>query len=100
MLASRRGLNPQTIAQSIGIKAQAFNEGPGFFRFLKMLELYEESLSSNTSFILSADNPLLALMSDPSLVRTVSKRKLAARPVAKPAPQPSTPPATEAAKQP
>ena len=95
-----RELEGEAVAQSIAIKAHAFNEGPGFFRFLKMLELYEESLSSNTSFVLAADNPLLALMSDPSLVRTVSKRKLAARPVAKPAPQPSTPPATEAAKQP
>jgi len=95
-----RELEGDAIAQSIAIKAHAFNEGPGFFRFLKMLELYEDSLSSNTSFILSADNPLLALMSDPSLLRTVSKRRLAARPKAQPAPQPSTPPAAEGAKQP
>jgi hypothetical protein len=45
-----------------------------------MLELYEDSLDQNTSFILSVDNPLLALMRDPSLLRTVSKRKLAVRP--------------------
>jgi len=93
-----RELDGEAIAQSIAIKAHAFNEGPGFFRFLKMLELYEESLSSNSSFILSADNPLLALMSDPSLVRTVSKRRLAARPTKQPAPKASTPPAAEEAK--
>jgi hypothetical protein len=93
-----RELEGEAIAQSIAIKAQAFNEGPGFFRFLKMLELYEESLSSKSSFILSADNPLLSLMSDPSLVRTVSKRRLATRPTKQPAPKASTPPAAEGAK--
>ena len=55
-----------------------------FFRFLKMLELYEQSLTKNTRFILAADNPLLGLMSDPSLVRTVVKRDRA-----KPAPAPA-----------
>jgi len=75
-----RELQGDAIAQSIAIKAEAFNSNPGFFRFLKMLELYEDSLTDNTSFILSADNPLLGLMRDPSLVRTVAKRKLAHRP--------------------
>jgi len=75
-----RELQGDAIAQAIGIKADAFNTNPEFFRFLKMLELYEDSLVQNTSFILSVDNPLLALMRDPSLLRTVSKRKLAARP--------------------
>ncbi|MCG8419840.1 MAG: hypothetical protein MJE77_18045 [Proteobacteria bacterium] len=49
-----------------------------------MLELYEQSLTKNTRFILAADNPLLGLMSDPSLVRTVVKRDRA-----KPAPAPA-----------
>jgi membrane protease subunit HflC len=75
-----RELNGDAVAESIGIKAEAFNSNPGFFRFLKMLELYEESMTENTTFILSADNPLLGLMRDPSLVRTVAKRRLAERP--------------------
>ncbi len=75
-----RELQGEAIAQAISIKAEAFNSNPGFFRFLKMLELYEDSLTENTSFVFSADNPLLGLMRDPSLVRTVAKRKLAQRP--------------------
>lgn len=76
-----RQLRGDGVAQAISIKAAAFNTNPGFFRFLKMLELYEQSLTKNTRFILAADNPLLGLMSDPSLVSTVMKRDLA-----KPAP--------------
>lgn len=74
-----RELEGTAVAEAIAIKAEAFNSNPGFFRFLKMLELYEDSLAANTSFILSSDNPLLELMNDASLVRTVSKRKLAKR---------------------
>ena len=74
-----RELAGEGVAEAIAIKAEAFNSNPGFFRFLKMLELYEDSLAANTSFVLAADNPLLELMSDPSLLRTVSKRKLTKR---------------------
>ncbi len=74
-----RELEGTAVAEAIAIKAEAFNSNPGFFRFLKMLELYEDSLAANTSFILSSDNPLLELMNDASLVRTVSKRRLAKR---------------------
>ena len=87
-----RELNGDAVAQSIGIKAEAFNSNPGFFRFLKMLELYEESMMENTTFILSADNPLLGLMRDPSLVRTVAKRRLAERPSKPEAKSVSSPP--------
>jgi hypothetical protein len=89
-----RELHGEAIAQSIAIKAQAFNTNPGFFRFLKMLELYEDSLTQNTSFILSADNPLLGLMRDPSLVRTVAKRKLAPRPAQERVSEPTVPQVT------
>jgi membrane protease subunit HflC len=74
-----RELRGQGIAQSIAIKADAFNSNPGFFRFLKILELYERSLTKNTRFVLSANNPLLVLMRDPSLIRAVAKRKLSKR---------------------
>jgi membrane protease subunit HflC len=76
-----RELEGSAVADAIAIKAEAFNSNPGFFRFLKMLELYEDSLAENTTFILRMDNPLLELMNDASLVRTVSKRKLSKRPV-------------------
>lgn len=72
-----RELRGDAVAEAIRIKSEAFNQDPEFFRFLKMLELYEESLTSNTRFVMSADNPLLGLMRDPSLVRAVPKRELA-----------------------
>ena len=78
-----RKLRGQAVAEAIRIKAAAFNQDPGFFRFLKMLELYDESLGKNTRFILSASNPILALMQDPSLVMPVVKRRLP-KPAARP----------------
>ena len=75
-----RELHGQAVADAIKIKSEAFNEEPEFFRFLKMLELYEESLTQNTRFILSSDHPLLALMNDPALVDAVKQRELAPRP--------------------
>ncbi len=75
-----RELRGKAVAEAIRIKAEAFNQDPGFFRFIKMLELYDESLRKNTRFILSADNPILALMQDPSLVKAVAKRSLPKRP--------------------
>ena len=71
-----RELRGEAVAEAIRIKAEAFNQDPEFFRFLKMLELYEDALSQNTRFVLSASNPLLALMQDPSLVMKVVKRDL------------------------
>jgi membrane protease subunit HflC len=78
-----RELRGEGTAGAIAIKAEAFNKSPEFFRFLKMLELYEQSLTKNTRFILSAGNPLLGLMQDPSLIGTVAKRELSERPVPK-----------------
>ncbi len=74
-----RELHGQGVAEAIAIKADAFNTNPEFFKFLKILELYEKSLSKNTRFVLSADNPLLGLMRDPSLIKTVEKRNLKKR---------------------
>ena len=71
-----RELQGKAVAEAIRIKADAFNQDPGFFRFLKMLELYDESMRTNTRFILSASNPILALMHDPSLVMPVTRRDL------------------------
>ena len=74
-----RELAGKAVAEAIRIKAEAFNEDPGFFRFIKMLELYDDALKKNTRFVLSANNPLLALMQDASLVNAVAKRKLPKR---------------------
>jgi membrane protease subunit HflC len=74
-----RELAGEAVAAAIAIKAEAFNSNPDFFRFLKILELYEESMAKQTRFILSADNPILGLMQDASLIRTVRKRKLSKR---------------------
>ena len=74
-----RELEGKAVAEAIRIKAAAFNQDPGFFRFVKMLELYDDALRKNTRFILSANNPLLALMQDASLVNPVAKRDLPKR---------------------
>ena len=86
-----RELQGQGVAEAIAIKAEAFNSNPDFFRFLKMLELYEKSLTKKTRFVLSADNPLLGVMRDLSLIKTVAKRRLSKRDLPKksePAPSP------------
>ena len=83
-----RELRGRAVAEAIRIKAQAFNQAPDFFRFLKLLELYDESLGQKTRLILSADNPILSLMQDPSLVMPVAKRALEERP-APPEPAPT-----------
>jgi modulator of FtsH protease HflC len=74
-----RELQGKAVAEAIRIKAEAFNRDPAFFRFIKMLELYDDSLAKNTRFVLSANNPILALMQDPSLVNAVAKRDLPKR---------------------
>ena len=75
-----RELRGEAVAETIRIKAEAFNEDPEFFRFLKMLELYEKSLTKNTRFVMASNNPILALMADPALVGRVNKRVLTERP--------------------
>jgi modulator of FtsH protease HflC len=75
-----RELRGEAVADTIRIKAEAFNENPEFFRFLKMLELYENSLTQNTRFVMAADNPILGLMQDPALVAPVRQRILEKRP--------------------
>ncbi len=87
-----RELRGRAVAEAIRIKAEAFNKAPDFFRFLKLLELYDESLTQNTRFILSSTNPLLALMQDPSLVMPVAKRDLSERAPPQPAPPQPDPP--------
>ena len=79
-----RELQGKAVAEAIRIKADAFNQNPDFFRFLKMLELYDESMRTNTRFVLSASNPILALMQDPSLVMPVTRRDLTEKPSAPP----------------
>jgi membrane protease subunit HflC len=74
-----RELQGEGVAEAIAIKAEAFNSNPEFFRFLKILELYEDSLGERTRFVLSADNPLLGLMRDETLVQAVTRRSLPAR---------------------
>ena len=73
-----RELEGQAIAQSIAIKARAFNKSPDFFQFLKTLELYEHGLTQRTELILSTDSPLLQLMTDAQNFAPVATRDLPA----------------------
>ena len=50
-------------AQATQIYAEAYEKDPEFYRFLKTLELYEESIGGNqTRLILGTDNPLFELI--------------------------------------
>ena len=80
-----RELEGAAVAEAISIKAQAFNANPDFFRFLKLLETYNDGLSKNTEFILSTDNPLLALMQDETLLKVVKQVALEQMPKDAPA---------------
>ena len=88
-----RRIDGEGLAKAIGTKASAFNEDPEFFRFLETLLLYEHSLDAGTRLVLSADSPLLSLLSDPTVMAPVSK--LALPPPARAPALPSPTPAAE-----
>jgi membrane protease subunit HflC len=71
-----RLLEGQAVAKAIMIKAHAFNKSPEFFQFIKTLELYEHGLTQRTDLILSADSPLLNLMTDAQILQPVAKINL------------------------
>jgi hypothetical protein len=73
-----RKIRGNATATAIGLKARAFNEGPGFYRFIRTLELYEKSLARGTKLIISSNSPLLALMKDASVMELVEKVQLRA----------------------
>jgi modulator of FtsH protease HflC len=45
-------------AVSIGIYAEAFNQDPEFYTFLRTLQAYSQTIRDNTTLILGADSPL------------------------------------------
>ncbi|PKN58813.1 MAG: hypothetical protein CVU56_03880 [Deltaproteobacteria bacterium HGW-Deltaproteobacteria-14] len=59
-------------AEAIRIKREAFGTDPDFFRFIKTLEVYENSLGGKTSLVLSTSSPLFALMNDKTLMESVA----------------------------
>lgn len=69
-----RELGGEATAEAIRVKALAFNKDPQFFRFIKTLELYGKAMNPGTRLVLSGDNPLLKLMSDPALMAAVKTR--------------------------
>ena len=52
-------------AESIRIFAAALGQDPEFYAFLRSLELYRESLGSDTRVILSSDSPLFRYLEGP-----------------------------------
>jgi modulator of FtsH protease HflC len=49
-------------AEAIRIYAEAYNEAPEFFAFLRRLQSYDAMLGPNSSLILSTDSPLYQLL--------------------------------------
>lgn len=75
-------------AEAIRTKAEAFGQDPGFFQFLKTLEVYEKGFEDGTSIVLSTDSPLFALMHDKTLAAPLDIAPTAAPVRALPAPPP------------
>ncbi len=48
----------QAEAEAIRIYAEAYNEDPAFFRFLRTLQAYEQVLGENGTLVVSTDSPL------------------------------------------
>ena len=57
-----RELDGEAVAQAIQIKAQAFQQDPEFFKFLKDLEIVGNVMSDRSRLVLSTQNPLLDLL--------------------------------------
>jgi len=75
-----REIDGQAVADAIKIKSGAFESNPGFYRFIRSLELYERSLHGRTSMIMSMDSPILQLMKNARVMADVPKK---ARPAKK-----------------
>lgn len=52
-------------ALAIQIFAEAYNEDPEFFAFMRSLEVYEKVLDNETTLVLSADSPLFKYLESP-----------------------------------
>lgn len=50
-------------AEAIQIYAEAYNEDPDFFAFLRTLQAYEKVLGRNSTFVLSVNSPLYEVLS-------------------------------------
>ena len=57
-----RGAADATVIQ---LTAAAYGQSPEFFEFLRRLEVFKETLKSDTRLILSTDNDLLRLLTEP-----------------------------------
>ena len=60
--AEIRGAADATVIQ---LTAEAYGKAPEFFEFLRRLELFRETLKSDTRLILSTDSDLLRLLTEP-----------------------------------
>ncbi|MFP4351938.1 MAG: protease modulator HflC [Puniceicoccaceae bacterium] len=49
-------------AESIAIYAEAYNQDPAFYRFLRTLQAYEAGLGENSRLLLGTDSPLFRLL--------------------------------------
>ena len=74
-------------AEAIRIKREAFGTDPDFFRFIKTLEVYEKTIDSKTSLILSTSSPLFALLGDAGVMNSVAPSAMGPRAL----PAPATP---------
>ena len=57
-----RELDGEAVARAIQIKADAFQNDPEFFQFLKDLEIVRNVMNDKSRLVLSTQNPLLSLL--------------------------------------
>jgi len=87
-----REIDGQAVADAIKIKSTAFESNPGFYRFMRTLELFESSLKGRTSMIMSMDSPILQLMKNQRVMGDVPQKALPKpKKSTKNAPQKATP---------
>lgn len=60
-----QGIRGHAEAEAIEIFAAAYNRDPEFYRFLRTLETYEETLRQNSSLIISTESALFDLLKNP-----------------------------------
>ncbi|MBI2105853.1 protease modulator HflC [Candidatus Woesearchaeota archaeon] len=57
-----RGIEGEGDAEALKVYADGFSKDPEFYRFVRTLTLYEESLPDSTKMVIGTDNPLFELL--------------------------------------
>lgn len=65
-------IHGQAEAEAIAVYAEAFNRDPEFYRFLRTLEAFTETLNSNSSLVISTESALFDFLKNPVAVEPLT----------------------------